>query len=442
MQKIQISDHFKISTILMFALPSIGMQLVDNTYQVADGYFISNYVGSSAFAAENLIFPPLAVVAGIGPMFGTGAAALISKTMGEGDDEKAGRLLSLTIVALTFAGILISILFSIFLPLITKIVGVSEELAPMCMEYARILIVCMPFLILNGAFHALLITANRPELGFMVSVINAVINIILDFVLVGFLGYRLRGAALATGLAWICSAMIPLVFFFNKKNQLHFRGISWYGKELWKICYNGSSEMMNVISHAVVAILFNLQLLKFAGETGVDAYAVNAYVSGVFIAIYYGIGMSINPAVGYHFGQKDLNEVRNIRKNGILLMSYIGTVTMILCFLFARPIAGFFVGYSDELVKMSVEALRIISLGYMFCGINIFCSSFFTGMGDGGKSLALASIRSLGIPFLGVIILPVLFGRIGIWLVSPIAEIIVLVIAIMFFVQYSRKKIL
>ena len=129
-------------------------------------------------------------------------------------------------------------------------------------------------------------------------------------------------------------------------------------------------------------------------------------------------------------------------KNGILLMSYIGTVTMILCFLFARPIAGFFVGYSDELVKMSVEALRIISLGYMFCGINIFCSSFFTGMGDGGKSLALASIRSLGIPFMGVIILPVLFGRIGIWLVSPIAEIIVLVIAIMFFVQYSRKKIL
>lgn len=442
MRKIQISDHFRCSEILLFALPSIGMQLVDNTYQVVDGYFISNYIGSSAFAAENLIFPPLAVVAGVGMMFGTGGAALISHSLGEGETEKANTQLTRTVGVLAVTGILLSVLLFLFFPWIIRLVGVPAEVVPMCMQYGRILAVCMPFLILNGAFHPLLITANQPGLGLLVSIINAAVNILLDWVAVGILRLGLTGAALATGLAWVCSATIPLFYFFNKRHSMHFRSFKWNSRELGQTCYNGSSEMANVISFALIAMLFNSQLLRFSGEAGVSAYAVCSYVKGIFTSVFFGIGMSITPVVGYHLGQKNLSEVRNVFRNGTLINAVLGIAMMLISFLAARPIARFFVGYDMSLTDLSVEALRFISFSYLLGGITTFASSFFTGLGDGGKSLAIATSKSFIFPLIFVFLLPLLFGLKGIWLVTPVAEVITLLLAVFFFKQIQRKGIL
>ena len=442
MRKIQISDHFKCSTLLLFALPSIGMQLVDNTYQVADGYFISNYIGKDAFAAENLIFPPLAVVAGVGLMFGSGAAALISHTLGEGDREKANRQLSLTIGTLAAAGILLGGLLLLLLPAIARLVGVPEDLIPYCVQYGRILAVCIPFLILNGAFHPLLITAGRPGLGFLVTVLNAAVNILLDWVAVAKLGWGLKGAALATGLAWVISATIPIVWFSRKQHDLHYGRFHWVGKEIGQICYNGSSEMAGAISYALVAMLFNKQLLRYAGENGVSAYAVSVYVTGVFASVFVGIGMSTNPAVGYHRGNGNMDEVRSIRRNGLLLTAMLGLGMGAVSFILAPQIAGIFVSYDAELMALSTDALRIISFAYLLSGMTIFSSAFFTGMGDGTASLCTAGMRTLVIPLIGLLVLPGWLHLTGIWLVTPLAEVFSLATALFFYAKYRKKGIL
>ena len=443
MRKIQISDHFGISTILLFALPSIGMQLVDNTYQVADGYFISNYIGSSAFAAESLIFPPLAIVAGVGMMFGSGAAALISHTLGEGDRERANRQLGTTIGILAAVAVLLSLLLYLLVPWLAVALGASEKMAPLCVEYARILAICMPFQILNGAFHPLLITADRPGLGLLVSVVNACMNILLDWIVVAKLGWGMKGAALATGLAWITSAMIPLFWFMSKRRPLHFGAFRWNGGELGKICYNGTSEMIGALSFALIAMLFNGQLLRYAqGESGVDAYAVCTYAGGVIVSVFFGISMSITPVVGYHLGENNREELRGLRLNGCLLMVGLGFCMAALCYAFAWQIAGFFVGYDQALTELSVEALRIISFTYVISGLTTFSSAFFTGMGDGHASLAVAMVKGFAAPLACLLILPRLFGLTGIWFVTPLAECFALMVACVFWTRYKKKGVL
>ncbi len=376
--------------ILLFSLPTIGMQLVDNTYQVADGFFISNYIGASAFAAESVIFPPLAVVAGVGLMFGAGGAAILSQTIGEGDREKANRQLSMIVLVLTALAMILGLALYILMPLLAAWVGAPEELIPSCVEYGRILAVCMPFQILNSAFHPILITADRPNLGFFVSLVNAAVNILLDWIAVALLGWGLTGAALATGLAWIVSALIPMIYFFRGKNPLHFGKLRWNWRDLGQTCYNGASEMADSISYAVVAMFFNARLLDYIGEFGVDAYAVSEYVSALFISVFFGISMSITPVVGYHLGNKNTKELRSVFKNGFMLMGIIGLVTAALSFGFAWQIAGFFVGYDAELTALSVTALRIISFSFLLSGVTVFASAYFTGLGDGKASLIVA----------------------------------------------------
>ena len=424
------------------------MQLVDNTYQVADGFFISNYIGPFAFAAEILVFPVLVVVAGIGMMFGSGAAALISHSLGEGDGERANRQLTLTMATLTALGVLVSAILFFLIPSIVKIISASENLAEpeqvvrYCVEYGRILAVCMPFQMLSSAFHPLLIAANRPGLGLIATILNAAVNIFLDYVAVAYLGWGLRGVAIATGLAWIVSAMVPLVWFMDKKHPVHFGPFRWIGRDIGKTCYNGASEMADTASYAVIAMLFNTQLLRYVGEFGVDAYAVSEYVSGVFLAIFIGISMSVTSVVGYHLGQGNKAELNNVRKRGIRLMAALGLMMAVVSYALAAPVANIFVGYDPKLMTLAVEALRIIAFSYLLGGVTTFSSAFFTGMGDGTGSLFVAVLKSFAVPLIALLLLPKWLGARGIWIVTPLAEAVSLLAVIAIFLRYRKKGML
>ena len=440
MKRIQLSEHFTIQKILLFALPSIGMQLVDNTYQIADGYFISNYISEAAFEAENLIFPPLLIVMSVGLMFGTGASALISKELGEGRKERAKQLLSMIIGVLAAASILLSALLYFMLPSVARWVGASEAMMPGCITYGRVLAFFMPFQMLSMAFHPLLITAERPGLGLVTTISNAVANILLDWAFVAGFGWGMRGAAIATGLAWMVSAVIPMVYFFNPKNPLHFVRPCRDIRSLGKSMYNGASEMVDAISYAVVAMIFNLRLLHFLGDDGVGAYAVSEYVGGLFIAVFYGISMSIVPVVGYHLGKRNVKELQSLRRNGLLLMGGFGVLMAGLSFLLAEPISRIFVGYNADLTALSTWALRIISLFFLLSGITTYSSSYFTGLNLGGSSLAIALAKSFIGPLAMVFLLPLVMGADGIWYSSPAAEVLALLVTLVCFWRWKQRE--
>lgn len=425
---------------LLFSLPSIGMQIVDNTYQIADGYFISNFISEEAFEAENLIFPALLIVMYVGLMFGTGASALISKELGEGKKERANQLLSMSIAVLTAVGLILSAALFILMPTICRWVGATEEMMDHIVVYGRVLACFMPLQMLSMAFHPLLITANRPGLGLVTTISNAAVNILLDYLFVAVFGWGMRGAAIATGIAWLVSAIVPLVFFINKKHPLHFvrpcRDLGALGRTL----YNGASEMVDGVSYAIVAMIFNLQLLRWMGNDGVGAYAVSEYVSGLFMAIFYGISMSIVPVVGYQLGRKDVGELRSLRRNGFVLMGGLGIIMTGLGIGLADPVSRLFVGYNEQLTALSVEALRIISFSYLLNGITTFSSSYFTGLNQGSASLAIAAVKGFIGPLAAVFTLPLIIGPKGMWLSTPAAEILALITAAVLFLWWKKRE--
>ena len=440
MKRIQLSDHFTIPKILLFALPSIGMQLVDNTYQIADGYFISNYISEAAFEAENLIFPPLLIVMSVGLMFGTGGSALIAKELGEGRKEKANRLLSMIIAVLVVVGVLLSVALYLLVPSVARWVGASEAMIPGCVTYGRVLAFFMPFQMLSMALHPLLITAERPGLGLITTISNAVANILLDWAFVAGFGWGMRGAAIATGLAWLVSAVIPLVYFFNPKHSMHFVRFSGELSALGQCLYNGASEMVDAISYAAVALIFNLRLLHFLGDDGVGAYAVSEYVTGLFIAIFYGISMSIVPVVGYHLGNRNVKELKSLRRNGLMLTGGFGVLMAAMSYLLAEPISRIFVGYNPELTALSTHALKIISLYCLLTGVTTYSSSYFTGLNQGGSSLAIALMKGFIGPLVMVFLLPAIIGAEGIWYASPAAEILALLVALVCFHLWKKRE--
>ena len=440
MKRIQLSDHFKLSTILLFSLPSIGMQIVDNTYQVADGYFISNYIGEAAFEAENLIFPPLLIVMYVGLMFGTGASALISRELGEAHREKANAILSMTMLALAAIGLLLSAALYFLLPDVARWVGASDALLPNCVTYGRVLSLFMPFQMLSIAFHPLLITAERPGLGLVTTIANAAANILLDWLFVAVLGWGMEGAAVATGIAWTISAVIPLVYFSNRNHSLHFTRPALDLAALGQTVYNGASEMVDAVAYAVVALIFNLQMLRYLGEDGVGAYAVSEYVGGLFSAVFYGVSMSIVPVVGYHLGQKNKAELHSLRRNGHVLMGLLGLAMTGLCLAMAEPISRFFVGYNTSLSALAAHALRLVSLSFLLGGITTYSSSYFTGLNEGGASLIIAAVKGFVGPLAAVWLLPLLIGVDGLWLSLPMAELLAAVSVLACFLWWNRME--
>ena len=428
--RIQLSDHFTIPRLLCFALPSIGMQIVDSTYQVADGYFISNFIGETAFGAENLIYPPILIFMSIGLMFGSGASALLSREMGEGRAERANRLMTFVVAFLAALSVALSVGLYFFMPAIAGWVRATEDMMDYCVSYGRTLALFIPFQMLSMAFHPLMVAAERPGLGLAATISNAAVNILLDWAFVAGLGWGMRGAALATGIAWLISAVIPAVFFLRQRTGLRFVRPILDLRALGKTIYNGFSEMVDAVAYAVVAVVFNLRLIEMMGEAGVEAYAVSEYVAGYFNAVFYGISMTIVPVAGYHLGQANRKELHSLWNKGMLLMGFFGVAIVVVCEFFAGSLVCFFVGYNPELTALSVHALRIVILFFLLDGMTVYAGSYFTGLNQGTASMLISLTKGVVGPLILVWALPLFFREDGIWLATPISEALTMVVVV------------
>lgn len=436
----KISDKFTIKTMFLFALPCIGMQLVDNTYQVVDGFFISNYLGEEIFAAENMIFPPLSILMSIGLVVGAGGSAVISANLGEGKDVEARQALSMLSVFLFLAGAIVSMLTIVFMPQISRIAGATDELIPYCSTYGRILSAFMPVQMMNYAYQEYLVAADEGRLGLISSFINAITNIVLDYLFVVVFSFGLKGAAVATGIAYCCSFLVGFIYFLNKKHNLHLVPFHFDTDAIVHAVGNGSSEMVDSISYAVIAILFNHRLISMMGAKGVAAYAVTEYVTGVFYAVFVGFGIAMIPVFGYRYGERNFPEIERLRNEGIKITVILGVIMFFISIFFSPQISHIYVGYDPELFEMSVYALRVCGMAYLIVGINMFSSSFFTGISDGFASAMIAFSRSFVAPIVLVFLLPYLFGKEAIWYTTITADAITIILTVLLY-KFRFKKI-
>lgn len=437
---IRLSDHFSLRRLLRYALPSIAMMIFSSIYGIVDGFFVSNYVGKMAFTAVNLIYPFLIILGSIGFMFGTGGAALISKTMGEKNIKKAKETFSLIIFTSVVLGIILSILGIIFLPQIASLLGAKDEVLTDCILYGKIILISLPFYILQYEFQCLFSTAGKPKFGLIVTVISGMSNIIFDYLLVVVFSLGLFGAAIATMISQVVGGVIPLIYFFSKnKSLLHFVKFKFDIKSLLKVCSNGSSEFLSNVSSSLISILYNLQLLKYAGENGVAAYGVLMYVSMIFQAIFIGYSIGVSPIVGYHYGAKNTSELKNVFTKSMIVI-FITAIIMFICGeLLSEPISKIFVNYDDELLQITKNAFRIFSFSFLLSGMSIYGSSFFTSLNNGLISALISFLRTVVFQASAVMILPIFLKLNGIWLSIVVAELMSFIITFTFLIM-KRKK--
>lgn len=441
-KQIQLSDHFNYSRLLRFTLPSIGMMVFASVYSVVDGFFVSNFAGKTPFAAINLIMPVLMILNTVGFMFGTGGSAIVAKTFGEGDKEKANRYFSL-FVYLTFGlGVLFAVLGFVFIRPIAALLGAEAEMLENAVVYARIILLALPFNVLQYLFQSFFVTAEKPHLGLASTVCSGLTNIVLDAVLVILLPqqYKLAGAAIATAVSQLVGGIVPL-FYFGRENGsiLRLGKTRFEGRAVFQACTNGSSEFMSNISMSLVGILYNLQLIHYAGQDGVAAYGVMMYVSGIFSAVFLGYSVGVAPVIGYHDGAKNYTELQGLFRKSLLLVGGFGAAMLVAAELLAAPLSGIFVGYDAELMKLTVSGFRIFALSFIFMGFAIFASGFFTALNDGVTSALISFLRTLVFQTATILILPQIFGINGVWISIVAAEGMAVVVSAVFLAAKRNK---
>ncbi|MDE7296750.1 MAG: MATE family efflux transporter [Clostridia bacterium] len=444
--RIQISDHFNYRKLLKFVMPTIVMMIVTSIYGVIDGLFVSNFVGKTPFAALNLIMPFIMILGGMGFMIGTGGTALVSKVVGEGDREKANRYFTMVVIFAVLLGLFLTAVGIAVMRPIARLLGATDNMIEHCVLYGRIVVGFTTFFMLQNIFQSFLAAAEKPKLGLAVTLIAGCTNAALDALFIVVFRWGLVGAAVATGIGQVLGGVIPLVYFARKNSSLlRFTKTKLEIKPLLLACGNGSSELLTNVASSIVSMLYNGQLMRLMermelnGENGVSAYGVLMYVQFIFLAIEIGYTIGSAPIVGYNYGAENRDELKNVFKKSILIMAVSGTVLTGLAQALAVPIAKLFVGYDEELYRLTVHAFRLFSFAFVFSGIGIYSSGFFTALNNGLISAILAILRSVVFQVAFVFLLPYLFGLDGIWWAMLATEVAAAIAAVVFFIAKHKK---
>lgn len=439
---IQLSDHFSYGKLLKFALPSIAMMIFTSIYSVVDGLFVSNFAGKTSFAAVNLIMPVLMILGTLGFMLGTGGTALVAMTYGEGKKQQANEYFSLIVYFAIGMGLVLAMLGQLVIKPVAGLLGAEGELLTKSVAYGRIILIAMPFFMLQIMFQSFFVAAEKPRLGFIVTLISGLVNMIGDALLVTMLPleYKILGAALATALAQFVGGLIPLIYFGRKNSSLLRLGKThWKGSVILRASTNGVSEFMTNIAMSIVGMLYNIQLLKYIGEDGVSAYGVMMYVSMIFTAVFVGYIVGIAPVISYNYGAKNTSELTSLLRKSLVIIVIIGLIMVLSAELFAGKLATVFVGYDKALFELTVKGFRRYALSFGLIGFGIFTSGFFTALNDGVTSAIISFLRTMVFESSAVMILPMLFGMDGIWFSVVVSESLALILGIAFILGKKKK---
>ena len=438
--RIQLSDHFTYRKLLRFVLPSIAMMIFTSIYGVVDGFFVSNFVGETPFKAVNFIYPFIMILGSFGFMFGTGGSALISKTIGEGARERANRLFSmLTYISAALGAVIGGVGMLVVEPL-AKALGAEGQLLTDSVLYGRIILAAMPAFMLQQEFQSFFITAERPKAGLFVTLAAGCTNILFDFLFIAVFKWGLVGAALATAGSQVVGGIVPIIYFLRpNKSILKLGRPNFDGRALFKTVTNGSSEFFSNVSMSLVGLLYNWQLMRYAGEDGIAAYGVMMYVGWIFVSIFVGFSIGTAPLIGYNYGAKNKAELKNLFRKCLVVTAVLSVGMFVLSEALARPLAFIFISYNEHILEMTVRGFRIFSFQFLFCGLAIFGSGFFTALNNGLISAIISFLRTLVFQIGAVLLLPLLFKTDGIWASVIIAEFAAAALSVIF-ILFNKKK--
>lgn len=427
-----ISKEFTLSSLLKFTLPTILMLVFISTYTIVDGIFVSRFVGTSALSAMNIVFPLINILIGLGVMLGTGGSAIIGRRLGEGKEEEARSAFTLVTVFGIVTGLVISILCLLFIKPLSIFLGADENLLPYCVEYGRVMMAFYTISVVQTMFQNLFITAGKPNLGLWLNVVAGLSNILFDYIFIVRMDMGIVGAAWGTVSGFIVGGIPALVYFTKPRTVLYFVKPKWNGKTISHTLLNGSSEMVTSGAMAVTTFLFNLTMMELLGEDGVAAITIVLYAQFLFGSAYLGFASGAAPIFSYNYGNRNTTQLKSLFKMciGIILLSSV--VCFAFSYLMAVPTISIFTPQETNTYAITLHGYKIFVWNFLFAGINIFASSFFTALSNGKVSAAISFLRTFVFVAGSIILLPKFLGINGIWLAIPVAEAVTVLIAISF----------
>lgn len=440
--KIELSGHYSYSRILKTCIPSVLMILTTSVYSIVDGLFVSNFAGTTSFAALNIIWPAIATVAAFGLMFGTGGSALVAMVIGQDDRDRANGIFTMLIRAMLILGAVCGTLLFIFMRPVSIWLGADEAMLPDCIRYGRILVCAMPAFMSQMAFNSFFMTAEKPQLGTLLTVICGITNIAFDALFIVVFGWGLTGAAIATVLGMAVGGIYPLYYFSSKKRnttKLKFVKADTDWHCIVRCCSNGLSEYVGNIALNIVSMCYNLQLMKLIGQDGVAVYGILMYIGYVYASVYIGYNIAVSPIVSFNYGAQNHDELKSLLRKSIVILLVAGTILTGLSEILSSPMAGIFVGYDPGLKALTARAIRIYMISFMICGLNMFVSAWFTALNNGIVSACAAFARTLVFEMGAIFILPLLLGLDGVWLAVDVADMLALVLAVILLSTFRKR---
>lgn len=428
-----------LRNILKFAVPTIAMSVFMSFYTMVDGLFVSNLIGTSALSAINLTAPVIQVVTAISTMLATGGSAVIMKKMGEQKQKEAQEDFTFLILVNVVVGLVMTILGYSLMKTIFGSMGLSPEVAGYCTSYlGRYLLFTIPILLMNN-FTLYMIASEKATLSLICSVAGGVLNIVLDYVFIGLLDTGISGAAIATGLGYSVTAVAGLFVFSRKKSLLHFTKPAFRFKVLASAATNGCSEMATALVTGIITMMFNWTMLHYVGEDGVAAVTIIMYVLMFASSLYTGYSYGVAPMLSYYYGEKNHEKLKKLVSTSLKVIAVISLVTVAASFAVTKPLVSVFARPDNPVYDLAVTGNRICTLALFFIGFNIFASGMFTALSNGIISAILAFSRSFVFMLITMLILPAILGVNGIWLATPVAELMALALSALMFVKYRNR---
>lgn len=434
--KNSLAEKFTFLSLLKFTAPTIIMMVFMSLYTMVDGVFVANIIGENALSAVNIAYPIICIVLALGIMLATGGSAIIARKMGEGKSYEAKQNFTLIVIVSIVIGVVLVVLGLAFSNQIIKLLGATDALFDYAHSYLKTLIIFAPLAILQMLFQFFFVTAGKPHIGLLVTILGGIANIILDYLFMVPLNMGVSGAALATGIGYSIPAIFGLIYFcVNKKGTLHFMKPKMDFKMLIDSCGNGSSEMVTNLAGAITTLLFNITMIKYLGENGVASITIVLYAQFLLTAVYLGFSSGVAPVLSYNYGTKNSVELKKVFKMSMIFITTSSLILFILSIILSPAIVTVFVQRGSEVYSIAIKGFLLFSITYLFCGINIFASSMFTAFSNGRISAFISFLRTFVFIVAGIIFLPMIIGANGVWLAVPLAEILTIVISVICFVK-------
>lgn len=411
--------------LIKLSLPAIVGMFVISFYNIVDTIFVGRGVGTIGIAALAITFPIQMIVGAIGQMIGIGGASLLSRTLGTENYEKANKILGNVIASVTVLSLTITFLGFLFLDDMLKLFGATKTLLPYAKVYLKFILMGIFMHSLAMALNNLVRAEGKAKIAMTTMILAALVNIGLDALFIFGLKMGIRGAAIATLIAYHSAALFLLIYFFMGKSilKIRFREIRFEQSIQKEIFAIGISPFIRMSAMSLLVILLNNTLGKFGGDLAIAVYGIIMRILMFILTPVMGISQGLQPIAGFNYGAKNYKKTKESVKLAMIASTTIVTAGSLILYLFPKTLLGIF-SDDSELIKFGEEALHLIVLAFPTIGFQMMGTTLFQAMGKAAQTFILTLSRQFIFLIPLVIILPRFFQITGVWISFPIADLL------------------